>query len=56
MTKTSHQKICDQITVNVSKLVHTVILRIGPLAYQERVGERMCYVHIDHLLPAGDAK
>ena len=34
----------------------TVILRIGPLAYQVRVGERMCHVHIDHLLPAGDAK
>ena len=34
----------------------TVILRIGPLAYQVRVGERMCRVHIDHLLPASDAK
>ena len=34
----------------------TVILRIGPLAYQVRVGERMCHVHIDHLLPAGDAE
>ena len=34
----------------------TVILRIGPLAYQVRVGERMGHVHIDHLLPAGDAE
>ena len=34
----------------------TMILRIGPLAYQVRVGERMCHVHIDHLLPAGDAE
>ena len=34
----------------------TVILWRGPLAYQVRVGEHMCHVHIDHLLPAGDAK
>ena len=34
----------------------TVILRIGHLAYQVRVGERMCQVHIDHILPAGDAE
>ncbi|XP_044169686.1 uncharacterized protein LOC122953784 [Acropora millepora] len=34
----------------------TMILRIGPLAYQVRVGERMCHVYIDHLLHAGDAE
>ena len=33
-----------------------VILRIGPLAYQVRVAERMCHVHIDHILLAGDAE
>ncbi|XP_048590103.1 uncharacterized protein K02A2.6-like [Nematostella vectensis] len=34
----------------------TVILRIGPLAYQIRIGGRMCHVHVDHLLAAGDAE
>ena len=33
----------------------TVIMRIGPVAYQIRVGERMCHVHVDHLLSAGDS-
>ncbi|KAK3744267.1 hypothetical protein QZH41_019938, partial [Actinostola sp. cb2023] len=32
----------------------TVILRIGPLAYQVKVGDRMCHAHVDHLLPAGE--
>ena len=32
----------------------TVILRIGPLAYQVKVGDRMCHAHVDHLLSAGE--
>jgi len=32
----------------------TVILRIGPLAYQVKVGDCMCHAHVDHLLPAGE--